>query len=68
MSKIGLHFIRKRLRAMGLDCFGAIERGDLHALSVENLFPALTKGAATKSSGHGLCEDGKRSGGDDLIF
>lgn len=50
MSKIGLHFIRKRLCAMGLDCFGAIERGDLHAFSVENLFPALTKGAANLES------------------
>lgn len=46
ISKIGLHFIRERLRAMGLDCFAGIERGNLRAFSVENLLPAPTKGVA----------------------
>ena len=33
---------------MGLDCFGAIESGDLHAFSVENLFPAAYEGRGDK--------------------
>jgi DNA-binding NarL/FixJ family response regulator len=41
LSKIGLHLVRERLRAGGLDYQEAIKRGHFYAFSVENVMPSL---------------------------
>lgn len=50
LSKLGLHFARRRLSALGLDYGRAIERGHLYVFSVENILPSLMDGTRPQPS------------------